>query len=1229
MTAAAESLSERIGPYRVLYELGRGGMGVVYRAVRDDGGPEVALKMPSKEMSQLFGSVRREIHALGRLRHPGVVRILDEGVEEGVPWYAMELVDGASLERVLNIHGAAFEPTADLASFALRDGDYPRSATAMKPRVRPDLRRALTLMYRLARVLAYVHAHGLVHRDLKPENVLVRAGDRPVLVDFGLVGHFHALTSREVLEVGGTATGTAMYIAPEQARGELVDARADLYSFGVMLYEIVAGRPPFDANGIMDILKMHLDDAPAPPSTHVRDVPPELEALILNLLEKKPGARLGYAEDVAKRLFDIGIDAEDDDLRFETAPYLYRPEIVGRRDTIESVNALIRATRDHSGAFLSLGGVSGIGKTSVAAVIAREAAMQNVRVVTGECDPVGSTPLHPLRPLLRDIADQCRGRADVTARVLGERLPVLRTLEPSLGALDENAPPIAPEAAARRLFSDLAETIAALARDQEMLLILDDLQWADEVTLRFLASLGAEFFDGLPLVILGTYRADEAGPELRALLANAHVTNVPLGRLDDYSVGEIVRSMLAAPDAPSSFLQFLAAQTEGNPFFVAEYLRSAVAEQLLYREGGRWHVAATDETYASLGLPGTIRDLVAHRLARLSPLARRVAEAAAVFGREAREKLFLEVCGESEIDALEAVAELIEQHVFDPVEGGVRFAHDKLREAAYERLDDERRRELHRRAVDAIERHCRNEEELRRHDAELARHCHAAGLHEKAIRYYARAAETAVGSGACREAIDLMNRAIALDEAHASGSPEDRRERHAHWQRVLSFAQFGLGNLPASSEHARRSLEEAGIPLPRTPMGWRMRLGGEALRQSAHFLLPRPLVRSRASQAGLRDVAMAAQKFSEGHYYTDEKSVMLASGLLAVNSAERLGDAGGLIHTYANFGAVTSGLGLNRVARRYYEKARQLAIAAKDPNGLAHIGYTSAVLYITTCDWKSCALHFDDAVAAAKQTGDHQLIEMNLVARGFFELYLGRISTAAATFNGVRKRAHKRFNRQHEAWGHSWHAACLILMNQCAAALHSIGEALDLVAPLSDNAKLSSYALRCQALLHLGRFDEAVEAADVTYAAVSKIPAIIWERYRGLSAPAEVYLHAWERSKDPAAIEKMRRATDVLLRRLELTSRRMPLTLPVALRLAGVREYLEGRAQGGEKLLRRSVAAAVRLGMPIDEGIGEYELARRATADAERRAHAGRARDLLQKIGCDLYLHKIGNVEGA
>lgn len=1210
MSAAPQTENVRIGPYRVLYELGRGGMGVVYRAVRDDGGPEVALKLPSEEMSHLFGAFRREIHALSRLRHPGVVRILDEGLEQGVPWYAMELLDGQSLDRVLRLQVAAYEGTADLGAFQLQDGAYSHPTTLAKPRVRPDLQRALTLMYRLARVLAYVHAHGLVHRDLKPENVLVRPGDLPVLVDFGLVGHFHGLTSREVLEVGGHATGTATYISPEQAMGELVDARADLYSFGVMLYEIVTGRPPFDGNGILEILNAHVRLVPPPLSQFTRDVPPVLEQLILTLLAKKRGDRLGYAEDVAKLLIEAG--AQPDHARFDSSPYLYRPEIVGRNETVEAASPRIRALHRDQGSFLALGGVSGIGKTSVAAVIAREAAMQNVDVITGECDPVGGAPLHPLRALLREIADRCRGRADVTERVLGARLPVLRGLDPSLAALDDSGETLAPELVNRRLFADLAETLAAFAREHSLLLILDDLQWADEVTLRFLATLGPDFFANIPLAILGTYRADEAGPELRALLANPHVIHVPLGRLDDDSISAVVKSMLATPDAPPSFLQFLAAQTEGNPFFIAEYLRSAVAEQLLYRENGRWHIALRrDQSYANLGLPGTIRDLVVKRLERLSPLARRVAEAAAVLGRESAESEFIVVSGEGELDALDAVAELVEQQVFEPTAHGARFAHDKLREGAYEHIEEARRRELHRRAVDVLERR-----EIR-NDAELARHCDAAGLHRKAIDYYARAAETAVGTGACREAIDLMNRAIALDDSRDG-------ERHAHWQRVLCFAYFGLGDLPASSAHARESLGAVGIRLPKTNLGWQARLAGEAAIQSAHFLLPRAAVRSRGKKSVLRDVAMAAQKFSEGRYYTDEKLVMLASGLLAVNAAERLDDVAGRIHTYANFGAVTSGHGFNRIARRYYEKARQLAVQTNDLGGLGHIGYTSAVLYITTCDWKNCARTFGDSVAAAKKTGDHQLIEMNLMARGFFELYRGRIGASASTFDDVRYRAHKRLNRQHEAWGHSWAGYGRLLMDRGEEGLQSINAALDVVAALGDSAKLSSYAHRCLALLHLGRLEEAMDAADVTYNAVAKIPAIIWEKYRGLSAPAEVYLDAWEKTTDPAVIEKLRRNTDVLLRRLETASRRMPLSVPVTLRLLGMRERLDGNAKRGEKLLRKSIAAAVRLGMRIEEGIGEYELARHG---APSRTQYQRARAVLQETGCALYLRKIG--EGA
>src|SRR5687768_13333999 len=112
--AAIESVPRAIGPYEVLYEIGRGGMGVVYRAVHADAGHEVALKIPSQDMASVFGFLRREIHALGRLRHPGIVRIFDEGVEKGVPWYAMELLEGRTLEELLDMRAAHTDLTVVL-----------------------------------------------------------------------------------------------------------------------------------------------------------------------------------------------------------------------------------------------------------------------------------------------------------------------------------------------------------------------------------------------------------------------------------------------------------------------------------------------------------------------------------------------------------------------------------------------------------------------------------------------------------------------------------------------------------------------------------------------------------------------------------------------------------------------------------------------------------------------------------------------------------------------------------------------------------------------------------------------------------------------------------------------------------------------------------------------------------------------------------------------------------
>ena len=207
---------ERIGPFRVGDRLGQGSQGTVFRGRRAGSGDDVALKMVGGTAPSQLARFRREIHTLSQMRHPGVVRILDWGVQDGVPWYAMELLEGSSL--------------AD------------RLAEAPAP-LPPQSR--LDIGHGICTALAHVHGEGIVHRDLKPANVMLRPDGTPVLVDFGVAGRFTGHGSREQMDVVGPIVGTVLYMAPEQIRGELVDARADLYALGCILYELVTGRPPF------------------------------------------------------------------------------------------------------------------------------------------------------------------------------------------------------------------------------------------------------------------------------------------------------------------------------------------------------------------------------------------------------------------------------------------------------------------------------------------------------------------------------------------------------------------------------------------------------------------------------------------------------------------------------------------------------------------------------------------------------------------------------------------------------------------------------------------------------------------------------------------------------------------------------------------------------------------------------------------------------------------------
>ncbi len=298
--------------YQVLSELGRGGMGVAYLARAKDCHRLVVVKMlqsgcfcTEPERKQF----RKEIEAASRLHHPGLVAVREAGEVEGSPYYCMEYVKGPNLvER-------------------LRQGPVPAQEAARLVRL-------------LALAVQHAHEQGILHCDLKPSNVLLDNHSEPHVIDFGLARHLGESADQD----RGRIVGTPIYMAPEQAAGraEHVGPAADVYSLGAILYELLAGRPPFGSSTLLGTLRQVLDEQPIPLRQLNAAVPPDMEAICLRCLEKDPGKRYpsaqGLAEDLgrclpagliaSRRDADAGVAAALPDPVVSVRPRLWRRTLV-------------------------------------------------------------------------------------------------------------------------------------------------------------------------------------------------------------------------------------------------------------------------------------------------------------------------------------------------------------------------------------------------------------------------------------------------------------------------------------------------------------------------------------------------------------------------------------------------------------------------------------------------------------------------------------------------------------------------------------------------------------------------------------------------------------------------------------------------------------------------------------------------------------------------------------
>src|SRR5215208_8449271 len=261
------------GRYRIIRRLGSGGMADVYCAEDTQLGREVALKLLYRrfaEDAEFVERFRREASSAAGLQHPNVVQVFDRGEWDGTYYIAMEYLEGRSLKQVVR-----------------QDGPLD-----------PD--RAIDLVLQILKAARFAHRRGVVHRDIKPHNVIVDDEGRAKVTDFGI-----ARAGASDMTETGSIMGTAQYLSPEQAQGHPVDARSDLYSIGVVLYELVTGRVPFDAESAVTIALKQVSEEPVPPSAFNPAVSEQLEDVVMRSLQKDPANRFADADEFIRGLEQV------------------------------------------------------------------------------------------------------------------------------------------------------------------------------------------------------------------------------------------------------------------------------------------------------------------------------------------------------------------------------------------------------------------------------------------------------------------------------------------------------------------------------------------------------------------------------------------------------------------------------------------------------------------------------------------------------------------------------------------------------------------------------------------------------------------------------------------------------------------------------------------------------------------------------------------------------------
>lgn len=688
---------ENVGQYTLRERIHETGHSVIYRGFKDDESRPVIIKLlktlyPSPSEIARF---RQEYELIKSIDLDGVIKTFDLISQDDRFVLVLEDFNGVSLKSFLN-HPGTFDP----ASF-------------------------LNISAEIAHILGGLHALKVIHRDIKPHNILINRDTGMVkITDFGISTVLtHA--NDEVFNPEFIA-GTLAYMSPEQTgrmnRG--VDYRTDLYSFGVTLYEMLTGAPPFTSHDPMEVIHSHIAVTPDPPDAENPDIPMMISDIVMRLLAKNPEERyqngFGLEADLRECLRRYHetrtIDAFELGKHDISNRFLIPQKLFGREKDIETLISGFNAVALHEekAAVMVVSGAPGIGKSALINEIHKPIVARRGYFISGKYeqfrrDKPYSAIIQAFQELIRQILSENEYRIGLWREKILEALgdsgklitDVIPDLELIIGKQPE-LPVLDPEEARNRL-NFVIETFVSVfpSREHPVVMFLDDLQWADQGSLELLKTmLTGPDLNYAYLIVSYRDNVETEAHQVVDLLTyltkrDLKVDRITLGPLETFDIKHLLTYFLKCSAADGMELaEIVARKTGGNPFFITTFMMAVYNEKLIVHEGVRgWKWDA--EKISQMRMTDNMVDILAVKIGKLSENARDALKICACIGNRFDLEILAAVRGTSVYQALVDLTEAIGEEMVTQIGDRYVFHHDRIQEAAYSLVPDDEKSAIH------------------------------------------------------------------------------------------------------------------------------------------------------------------------------------------------------------------------------------------------------------------------------------------------------------------------------------------------------------------------------------------------------------------------------------------------------------------------------------------------------------------------------------------------------